>query len=184
MLPVLRQVCTRTAGHVHSERWHTNSIRSRHAVTLPRSHFSFLSRVLFQVHFVTYEELANPCTADESIRDICRFLGVDDSVAPPALSVTVKQVSCRFMFQFILRCQLKSLVVNDDEVQQIFYAVELTGHILRVCHDLSTAEFSTTIQRRHSELLRAEGGLSLAPKDAPFVRWDMKVMVQAHGFEI
>jgi hypothetical protein len=60
------------------------------------------------------------------------------------------------------------------------YTVELTG-ILHVCHELSTTEFSTTIQRRHSELLRAEGGLSLAPKDAPFVRWDMKLMVLAHG---
>ena len=45
-----------------------------------------------QVHYVTYEELANDHTSDVAIKDILRFLGVDDRVAPPALDLTVKQV--------------------------------------------------------------------------------------------
>jgi hypothetical protein len=36
--------------------------------------------------------LANDHTSDVAIKDVLRFLGVDDRVAPPALDLTVKQV--------------------------------------------------------------------------------------------
>jgi hypothetical protein len=45
------------------------------------------------VHRVTYEQLADadPASGDDTLRGVLRFLGVDDSRAPPPLSVTVKQ---------------------------------------------------------------------------------------------
>ena len=47
---------------------------------------------VYEFHYVTYEELANDHTSDVAIKDVLRFLGVDDRVAPPALDLTIKQV--------------------------------------------------------------------------------------------
>ena len=73
---------------------------------------NFLSRQSHtSVHRATYEELTNKENGEKSFQSILSFLGINDTVVPKSLGVTIKQSN---------KDNLKYDIINYDEIKFLF----------------------------------------------------------------